>query len=64
MWSCKYKKGTKIAHVEAGNVLPPIAATESYENVPKKATGKALKNDLLRNLPKENKGRLKNFLKV
>ena len=44
--------------MEAGNLVPPIAATESYENIPKKATRKALENDLLRNLPKENTGRL------
>ena len=49
----KIKKGMKIAHVEAGNVVPSIAATELYTNIPKKAAGKAPKGDLLGNLPKE-----------
>ena len=46
-----------IAHVEASNVVPPIAATESYENIPEKATGDP-KSDLLGNLPKEKRDRL------
>ena len=58
MYSCKDKIGMKVAHVEAGNVVPPIMATELYENVPEKTAGKATRSDLLRNLPKENRGRL------
>ena len=41
-----------------GNVVPPIAATELYENIPEKAAGKPPKGDLLRKLPEENKCRL------
>ena len=43
--------------METGNVVPPVVATESHENVLKKAAGKAPKSDLLGNLPKENRGR-------
>ena len=31
----KLKKGTKVAHVMAGNVLPPMSAPKLDENVPK-----------------------------
>ena len=44
--------------MEAGNVVPPIVATESYEKVPNKAVEKALKSNLHWDLPKENIGRL------
>ena len=54
----KIKKGTNIAHVEAGNVVPPIAVPQLNENIPKKVAGNVPKGDLLENLPKENRGRL------
>ena len=44
--------------MEASNVVPPIVATESYRNIPQKAAGKVPKDNLLRSVPKEKKGRL------
>ena len=63
MLSCKIKKGMKIAHVEAGNVVPPIVAPQPDENVPWKAAVNALKRDLLGNPPKENRDRLQKLFK-
>ena len=54
----KVKKGTKIAHVIAGTMVPSMLAPQLDENVPGKAAGNISKNDLLRNLPKENSYRL------
>ena len=54
----RIRKGTEMAHVMAGNVMPPIVAPQLDENVPRKAAGKTPKSDLLRNLPKENSNRL------
>ena len=49
----------KIAHVEASNVVPPLAVPQLNENIPEKVAGNAPKGDLLWNLPKENIGSLK-----
>ena len=38
----------KIAHVEAGNVVPPTVAPEPDKNIPRKAAGNAPKSDLLK----------------
>ena len=54
----------KIAHVEAGNVVPPIVAPQLDENIPKKASGNTQKSDLLGNPPEENVIDFKNFLKA
>ena len=54
----KIKKGTKIAHVEDSNVVPPLMVPQLNENVPKKVAGNALKNDLLKSLHRGNGGRL------
>ena len=54
----KIKRGIKIAHVEASNVVPFFGSSQVYENVPKKAVGNSPKSDLLKNLPEENGGRL------
>ena len=54
----KVKKGTKIAHVMASNVVPPIVAPQLDENVPGKAAGNTPKSDLLGNPPKENSNKL------
>ena len=49
----KIKKGTEIAHVEAGNIVPPLISSQVPENVPEKVAGNAPEDNLLRNLPKE-----------
>ena len=51
----------KIAHVEAGNVVPPIVVPQLNENVAEKVAGNAPKGNLLENLPKRNEGRLQNL---
>ena len=59
------KKGIKIAHVEAGNVVPPIVAPQPDKNVPSKVAGNPPKSDPLRNPPEENSDKTsKNILKV
>ena len=55
MSSCIKKKGTKIAHVEAGNVVLPIVVQQPDENIPWKAAGNAPKSNLFGNPPKENR---------
>ena len=52
----------KIVHVEASRVIPSFVSSQVSENVPKKVVGNSLKSDLLKNLPKENSGRLKKIL--
>ena len=54
----KIKKGTQIAHVEASNVIPSFVSSQVLEKV----AGNSPKSNLLKNLPKENGGRLKNIL--
>ena len=54
----------KIAHVEASNVLPPIAATGLYKNIPKKAAAKAPKMTYLGTFPKKIEVDFKKILKV
>ena len=55
----KVKKGTKIAHVEASNIVPPLISPQAPENAPKQVVGNVLENNLLENLPKEKEGRVK-----
>ena len=47
----KIKKGMKIAHVEASNVVPSLLSSEVSENVPEKFLGNCPKSNLLKNLP-------------
>ena len=54
----KLKKGMKIAHVEASNIIPPMVSSWMPENVPKQDVGNAPKNILLENLPNEKKDRV------
>ena len=54
----KLKKGPKIAHVMASNVVPPIVTPQLDENVPGKAAGNIPKSNLLGNPPKENSNTL------
>ena len=58
----KIKKGTKIAHVEASNIVPPLISSQVPENIPKQVVGNAPENNLLENQPEEKEGRVrKNF---
>ena len=52
----------KIAHVEASNVMPSYVSSQVSENVPEKLVGNSQKSDLLKNLSKENGGRVKKIL--
>ena len=45
--------------MEASTVVHPLAVPQMNENIPERVTGNAPKGDLLGNLPKENRGRLK-----
>ena len=54
----KIKKGTKIVHVEASNVVPSLVTSQLSENILKMVAGNSPKSDLLENLPKRNEGRL------
>ena len=58
----KIKKGTKIGHVEARNVIPSFVSSQVSENVPEKVAGNSPKSDLLENLPEVNGGRIKKIL--
>ena len=53
----KIKKGTKIAHVEASNIVPPLISSQAPENIPEQVAGNAPENKLLENLPKEKEDR-------
>ena len=48
----------KIAHVEAGNVVPSLKASWLSENIPKKVVGKSPESNLLENFPKGDDSRL------
>ena len=53
------KKGMKIAHMEASNIVPPLISSQVPKNVPEKIVGNAPENNLLGNLLKEEEGRVK-----
>ena len=53
----------KIAHVEASNVVPSFVSSLMSKNVPEMVVGNALESNLLKNLPKEEEGRVKKILK-
>ena len=59
----KLKRGTEIAHVEASNIGPLMVGSWMPENVPVEDAGNALKNILLKNLPKEKKDRVQKIFK-
>ena len=63
-WVVKIKKGTKIAHVVASNVVPPIVAPQPDENVPRKVAGNPQKVTYLRTLLKRMVIDFGNTLKV
>ena len=54
----KIRKETKIAHMEASNVVPSSLTSQLSENVPKMVAGNPPKSDLLEKLPKGNGSRL------
>ena len=60
----KIKKGMKVAHVEASNVVTPLMSPHLDKNMPEKVTGDTPKSDPLKNLPKGNDSRLKKLLKI
>ena len=47
----KIKKGMKIAHVEASNVVPSLMTSQLPKNVLKMVAGNCPKSNLLKNLP-------------
>ena len=55
----KIKKGMKMAHVEAINIVPPLISSRVPKNTPEKVVGNAPENNLLGNLSKEEEGRVK-----
>ena len=59
----KLTKGTKIAHVEASNMVPPMVRSQMSENVLEQGVGNAPQSNLLENLPKVKEGRIKEILK-
>ena len=60
----KIKKGMQIAHGEANNVVPPLTVPQLNDYVPKKVAENASKGDLLRNFPRENRGRLQKLFEI
>ena len=55
----KLKKGTKIAHVEASSIVPPMVSSWMSENILEKDAGNAPKNNLLENVPEAKEERIK-----
>ena len=55
----KIRKGMKIAHVEASNVVPSLMTSQLYENVPEKVAEKPLNGNLFEKLHGEKNSRLK-----
>ena len=60
----KVKKGMKMAHVEASNIVPPLMVPQLDENMLEKVAGNAPKSGLLKSLPKGIGSRLEKLLKV
>ena len=58
----KLKKGTKIAHLEASSIGPPMVSSQMSENIPEKGAGNAPKSDLPQNVPKAKEERIKEIL--
>ena len=54
----KLKKGMKIGHVEASNIVLPMVSSWMLENVPEQYVGNAPKNILLKDQPEEKKDRV------
>ena len=58
----KLKKGTKIAHVEASSIVPPMVNSRMSKNILKKDAGNAPKSTLLENIPEAKEERIKEIL--
>ena len=58
----KLKKGTKIAHVEASSIVPPMVSSQMSENILEKGVGNVLKSNLFKNVPEAKEGRNKEVL--
>ena len=54
----KLKKGTRVAHVMMGNVVPPMLAPKLDENILEGAAGNTPKSKLNWNPPKSDGNRL------
>ena len=62
MYNSKIEKGTKISHVEASNIVPPMVSSWMPKNVLKQGAENVPKSDLLKSLPKAKEGRIKEIL--
>ena len=58
----KVRKGTKIAHIEASNVVPKMLNQGLLKNVLKKEAGNAPKSTLLENVPDAKEERIGKIL--
>ena len=58
----KVRKGTKIAHVEASNIVPMMVNQELPKNMLKKEAGNAPKGTLLENIPNTKEERIDKIL--
>ena len=55
----KLKKGVKVAHMMAGNVVPPMLTPKMDENIPERDAVNTPKSNLPRNPPENDDNRLK-----
>ena len=58
----KLKKGTKIAHVEASSIVPPMVSHGMSKNMLGKEAGNAPKSTLLENVPEAKEERNEKIL--
>ena len=56
------KKGMKIAHVEANNIVPTMVSSGMSENMLKKEAGNAQRSTLLKNIPNVGEERMDKIL--
>ena len=56
------RKGTKIAHIEASNIVPMMVNQRLSENVLEKEAGNVLKSTLLENIPDAREERIEKIL--
>ena len=56
------KKGTKISHVEASSIVPPMVSSWMSKNIVKKGAENAPKSYLLKNIPEAKEERIKEIL--
>ena len=58
----KLRKGMKVAHIEASQVVPSLCSSPVFESIPKKVAGNSPKSDLLKNSLKEDNDRFSQIL--